>query len=114
MVSFVEPTTLWGANSITNPTLMIVIPVKACPQLVWGRESSFSGLNRRVDDWSEFLSQGVDYIVGEKLQRHERTGRPLGSERFVMRLEGILDRILRSKKPGRPKKENTRKKQKNI
>jgi len=74
--------------------------------------TSISGLNRRVDDWSEFFGQAVDSVVGEKMRRHERTGRPLGSERFVMKMESILDRILRPKKAGRPKKENARKKQK--
>ena len=63
-----------------------------------------SALNRRVEDWREFLSQAVDSVIIEKMQRHERTGRPLGSERFVIKLEGILDRILRPKKAGRPKK----------
>jgi len=34
----------------------------------------------------------------------------LGSENFVMKLEGILDRILRYGKAGRPKKETGKQK----
>ena len=69
-----------------------------------------SGLNKRVDDWAEFFGLGVDSLVAEKMRRHERTGRPMGSENFVMKLEGILDRILRYGKAGRPKKETGKQK----
>ena len=34
------------------------------------------------------------------MRRHERTGRPLGSEGFIDRLEKQLGRILREKKRG--------------
>jgi len=38
-------------------------------------------------------------------QHHERTGRPLGGEGFVTKLEALLNRVLKPKKPGRkPKK----------
>jgi putative transposase len=67
-----------------------------------------SGLNERVDNWAQFLSQPVDSLVAEKMCKHEQTGRPLGSENFVMKLERILDRMLRPKKAGR--KSNEKKK----
>ena len=54
----------------------------------------------RVDDWREFLAEGLSHAEAEELRRHERTGRPLGSESFVARLEGLLGRILRPQKPG--------------
>jgi len=39
------------------------------------------------------------------LQLHERTGRPLGSDGFLTRLEKAIGRILKPKRPGRkPKK----------
>jgi putative transposase len=64
-----------------------------------------SGLNERVENWTQFLSQPVDSLVVEKMRKHEQTGRPLGSENFVMKLERILDRMLLPKKAGRkPKK----------
>jgi len=68
---------------------------------------SVSGLNERVDNWAEFFSQPVDSLAVEKMRKHEQTGRPLGSEKFVMKLERILDRMLRPKKPGRKRKEKT-------
>lgn len=39
----------------------------------------------------------------EELRNHERTGRPLGSEGLVKRLEIALNRILHKQKPGRKK-----------
>ena len=57
-----------------------------------------------VDDWSEFFNQGVDSVLAERLRKHEQTGRPLGGENFVVKLEKILDRMLRPKKAGRPRK----------
>jgi putative transposase len=57
-------------------------------------------LNERADNWAEFFSQETDSAIAEKLRKHEQTGRPLGSENFVMKLEKILDRMLRPQKPG--------------
>jgi len=61
------------------------------------------GLNKMVDDWPKFFEEAVDSVLAERLRRHEQTGRPLGSENFVVKLEKILDRMLRPKKAGRPK-----------
>jgi putative transposase len=66
-----------------------------------------SGLNERVDNWAQFFSQPVDSMVAEKMRKHEQTGRPLGSENFVMKLEKILDRMLMPKKAGRKPKIRT-------
>jgi putative transposase len=41
----------------------------------------------------------------DAFRRCERTGRPLGSERFIERLVGRLGRALKPGKPGRKKKE---------
>ena len=59
-----------------------------------------SPLIEMVGDWEEFLSGGLDDHDAEILRRHERTGRPLGDEGFVGRLERTLERVLRRKKPG--------------
>ena len=61
-------------------------------------------LLRMVDDWRQFLSGDVSDEEYELLQRHERTGRPLGSASFIKRLENKLSRILTPQKGGRPKK----------
>jgi len=61
-------------------------------------------LLRMVDDWRQFLSGDVSDEEYELLQRHERTGRPLGSTSFIEQLENKLSRILTPQKGGRPKK----------
>ncbi len=59
-----------------------------------------------VPDWRSFLkltpSDEVDVI-----HRHERTGRPLGSNEFVKKMEIALGRILGPQKPGPKKKPNS-------
>ena len=57
-----------------------------------------------VDDWQAFLKLPVAEDV-KKIQQHERSGRPLGGERFVTRLEKTAGRVLRPRKPG-PKPKN--------
>lgn len=42
--------------------------------------------------------------IDTALRSHEHTGRPFGSDNFVMKLEGLLSRMLKPKKAGRPKK----------
>jgi putative transposase len=50
-------------------------------------------------DWKLFLGTATEEEM-EKIRRHERSGRPLGSERFVERLESTLERLLTPGKPG--------------
>ena len=61
-------------------------------------------LNKIIDDWRGFFKEGVDSMMAERLRKHEHTGRPLGSEKFVLKLEKTLNRMLKPKKAGRPKK----------
>jgi putative transposase len=58
-----------------------------------------------VCTWRKWLARDEDAAVRERLQLHERTGRPMGEEAFLQRLEGILGRQLSPGKPGRPPKE---------
>ena len=53
-----------------------------------------------VPNWGDLLRSGLDERVSQTLRRHERTGRPLGSDKFVRRLEGALERVLCRQKPG--------------
>lgn len=55
--------------------------------------------------WSELLLSQSSEEESEILRRHERSGRPLGSEAFLDRLESLTSRILKKQKPG-PKKNN--------
>ena len=57
-------------------------------------------LLERVEDWKEFLRLPEEEATLEELRRHERTGRPLGDERFIARLERLAGRRLRRQKPG--------------
>jgi putative transposase len=54
----------------------------------------------RVGDWREFLAEGLSVEEAELLRQHERTGRPLGTKRFIARLERLLGRVLGRQKPG--------------
>lgn len=53
-----------------------------------------------VGDWRAFLGEEPEAALLERLRRHERTGRPLGSAAFVAGLQATLGRRLRPKKPG--------------
>ncbi len=65
---------------MTNYAVLVVFRQALCPYiLIYGRED---------------------------LRKHERTGRPLGREGFVKKLEGTLGRILRKRKPGRKKEDD--------
>ena len=57
-----------------------------------------------VCTWRQWLAEDQDAVVRDRIQLHERTGRPMGSEEFMKRLETILGRRLSPKSPGRPKK----------
>jgi putative transposase len=50
--------------------------------------------------WRSFLSGPADHNAAELLRRHEHTGRPLGDEAFVTRLENAVQRALHRQKPG--------------
>ncbi len=60
-------------------------------------------LGALVTDWRGFLDGGLDETMLETIRGHARTGRPLGAERFLDRLERTLGRSLRPRPPGRPK-----------
>jgi len=53
-----------------------------------------------VADWGRFLASPEDDATVARLRLHARTGRTLGGQAFVERLEGLLGQILRPKKPG--------------
>jgi len=53
-----------------------------------------------IPDWRAFLNSALPEAELRDIRRHSRTGRPLGDEAFLSRLEGMLGRVLRPKKPG--------------
>ena len=60
-----------------------------------------------VPDWRNFLKEGIEEEEIVRIRQHERTGRPLGDEKFIRKIEKAVDRVLRKKKPG-PKQEKLR------
>jgi REP-associated tyrosine transposase len=56
-------------------------------------------LLERVGDWKRYLTKAQGYGI-EELARHERTGRPLGGDRFIELAEKLLSRDLKKKKSG--------------
>jgi putative transposase len=65
-----------------------------------GRLVNVRPMLERVGDWSSYLS-GESAESDEVIERHTRTGRPLGSESFLERLEAVTGRSLAPKRPGR-------------
>jgi putative transposase len=62
------------------------------------------------DSWKRYLEEGLDSSGEvERIRSATRTGRPLGTENFVARLEALTGRVLRPRKRGpKPGKENKR------
>lgn len=56
-------------------------------------------------DWKSFLEEGEEDSFPEEIHAHEKTGRPLGDDGFIAKLEAITGQRVAKKKPGRPKKE---------
>ena len=50
--------------------------------------------------WKKFLSVDAQESDMELFRKHERTGRPIGDDAFIERLERLLDRRLKPEKPG--------------
>jgi putative transposase len=63
----------------------------------------------RTSDWKELLAQSLGRPSQDTIESHERTGRPLGSDAFIKRLEKRLGRTLARQKPGpKPRKKVSR------
>jgi putative transposase len=61
-------------------------------------------LEAAVPNWSEYLRASDDPEDVEQFLRHEQTGRPLGSEEFIKRLEILTGRVLAPRTKGRKKR----------
>ncbi len=60
------------------------------------------------DQWKEFLEGGPEkHSTYDKLRTATRTGRPLGSEEFILWLEAVTGRKLLRQKPGRKPRRNS-------
>ncbi len=54
----------------------------------------------RIPDWSKYLAERLSESEIELIERHGRTGRPLGSRTFLEHLEVVTGRSLLPQKPG--------------
>ena len=57
-------------------------------------------LRNQVKDWKTFLKLRMKNNTSAEFESHERTGRPMGNERFIKRISDMLGRDLLPKKPG--------------
>ena len=75
-----------------------------------GRDDSLvrvAPLLELAPNWEAFLAEGLTEDEANALRAAERTGRPLGSDAFVARLERRTGRTLAKRKAGRkPKQQN--------
>ena len=55
----------------------------------------------RHPNWSDYLACVQSEETLKKVRMHTRTGRPLGSEKFIETLESVSGRSLKPRKPGR-------------
>jgi putative transposase len=51
-------------------------------------------------NWSKYLEEKDDQAFLKTIRLHERTGRPLGTEEFLAKLEALTGRSLKKKKTG--------------
>ena len=61
----------------------------------------YRGTAGSVCTWGEWVAESDDAAMGERLRRHEATGRPLGELPFLERLCALLGRDLIPEEPGR-------------
>ena len=54
----------------------------------------------RVEDWKSFLEEGIELAEIRQMEKHARTGRPLGQEGFFKQVLKATGRDLRRQKPG--------------
>ena len=59
-----------------------------------------SPLLELIPDWNGFLKDEVQEAECQEIRQHERTGRPLGSDLLIDKLEALLGKQLRKKKTG--------------
>lgn len=57
-----------------------------------------------VGNWQELLASDLAERKYERLRRHERSGRPLGDDAFLAKLEKMTTRVLQKHRPGPKKK----------
>ena len=57
-------------------------------------------LEKKIKSWSGYLAEGSTDEMLEEIRKRELTGRPLGDESFIEKIERLSGRQLIPKKPG--------------
>ncbi len=57
----------------------------------------------KVDDWSNYLEKGLKQSDLENIQKHTFSGKPLGDEPFIKKIEKICKKSLKRNPIGRPR-----------
>jgi len=65
---------------------------------------SVAPMLQRISNWSDYLQSPAAESTLDRLHKHSRTGRPLGDDRFIEKLERLTRRSLKRQKSG-PKTE---------
>ncbi|MFW6160767.1 MAG: hypothetical protein ACOC57_06465 [Acidobacteriota bacterium] len=66
-------------------------------------------LESEIKNCSAYLQEEDKEEDMDKFKKHAKTGRPLGDEKFIDKLEQITGRTLRKRKPGRQKNKRNKK-----
>ncbi|MCK5215145.1 MAG: transposase, partial [Candidatus Omnitrophica bacterium] len=57
-------------------------------------------LEKKIKNWSGYLAEGSTDEMLQEIRKRELTGRPLGDESFIEKIERLLGRQLMPKKTG--------------
>jgi putative transposase len=57
-----------------------------------------------AENWAAYLDEDEDDGFPDEIHLHQKTGRPLGDDDFLTKLEAMTGLRLHKKKPGRPRK----------
>ena len=114
--SVLDDSYLWSAVRYVERNPVRAGLVERAEQYPWSSAAGHCGLridpllsgnlerSDHVGDWSAWLSS-ADGEDAKVLRRKTMTGRPCGSAESIERLEGLLRRVLKKRKPGpKPKK----------
>ena len=64
----------------------------------------FDYIKQKPKTWKEWINEPDDFGGMRGIREKTRTGRPLGPNDFIEKLEGQLKRVFKLKPKGRPKK----------
>jgi len=107
-----EGVDIWGYCLMPNHTHLIAVPgsEQGLRRAVGEAHRRYTRRVNSREKWRGYLWQGLlNSALREEelkaLRAHGRTGRPLGDEPFLERLEGLVGRVLKPQKGGRPRKQ---------